>query len=119
MMPHKVVSSLAAFALSQVIAFSAQNAARPKVGLSGQIAAFDIRLKLFELKTQQEVNNQPTLADGITFGTTIGKTDPKARNDIDPIGTSSRPIVNEPARPVPAIRTTVFLTDTTTCKDRK
>jgi hypothetical protein len=118
-MSPKNMSFVATLVLSPVILLSAQDVPRPKVVLSGQIARVDNALKLFELRSQQEVNNQPTLTDGITLGTTIGKTAPGSRNGIDPIESPRRPIVNEPARPVPAIRTTVFLTDTTVCKDGK
>jgi hypothetical protein len=68
------------------------------------------------------VNHQPSLSDGITLGTTIGKTAPGQRGSID----ASQPphpansAVNDRRDPsAPPLRTTVFLTDTTVCRDGK
>jgi hypothetical protein len=106
-----------------------QDTARPKLAIAGQVARVDTVLKSLEVKSQQEVNNQPTLADGITLGTRVGKTAPGQRSSIDPIDTSQpelpanfprRPTVNDRGQsPAPLPRTTVFLTDTTVCKDSK
>jgi hypothetical protein len=108
---------------------AAQDTARPKLTVAGQIARVDSVVKSFELKSQQEVNNQPTLSDGITLGTKIGQTAPGQRGSLDPIDTSQPKLpANFPRRPTatdrggdpgPAVRTTVFLTDTTVCKDGK
>ena len=110
---------------------AAQETSRPKLTVAGQIARVDSVVKSFELKSQQEVRNQPSLSDGITLGTKIGQTAPGQRGSLDPIDTSQSKLpANFPRRPTatdrtdrtePAssIRTTVFLTDTTVCKDGK
>jgi hypothetical protein len=108
---------------------AAQDTARPKLTVVGQIARVDSLVKSLELKSQQEVNNQPSLTDGITLGTKIGQTAPGQRGSLDPINTSQPKLpANFPRRPTatdrtepPAssIRTTVFLMETTVCKDGK
>jgi hypothetical protein len=124
------ISLIVALALSDMpLLRASQDSARPKLTISGQIARVDTVLKSLEVKTQQEVNNQPTLADGITLGTRVGKTAPGQRSSIDPIDTSQpelpanfprRPTVNDRGQsPAPPLRTTVFLIDTTVCKDGK
>jgi hypothetical protein len=107
---------------------AAQDTSRPKLTVAGQIARVDSVVKSFELKSQQEVNNQPTLSDGITLGTKIGQTAPGQRGSLDPIDTSQpklpanfprHPTATDRTEPASSIRTAVFLTDTTVCKDGK
>jgi len=107
---------------------ASQDTSRPKLTVRGQIARMDTVLKSLELKSQQEVNNNPTVADGITLGTKVGRTAPGQRSSTvgDPIDTSQPKLpangpysVNDQGKRFPAVRTAVFLTETTICKDGK
>ncbi len=119
-----------------LLVFAAPEDPRPKVVVVGQIARVDNPAKSFELKSQQEVNNQHDALDNldsVTIGGTIGKRAP-APGSVGPGSPSiegpgrtfpgntpiSRPTTGtDPDRRPPAtIRTTVFLSDSTICKDR-
>ena len=125
----KKISLVVMLVVSPVLLLrAAQETSRPKLTVAGQIARVVSVVKSFELKSQQEVNNQPTLSDGITLGTKIGQTAPGQRGSLDPIDTSQpklpanfprRPAATDRTEPDSSIRTTVFLTDTTVCKDGK
>jgi hypothetical protein len=107
---------------------ASQDTPRPKLVVSGQIARMDSVTKSFELKSQREVNNDATVADGVTLGTKIGRTAPGQGTSVvgDPVDTSQKQLpANGPyslkdlAKRFPAVRTAVFLTETTICKDGK
>jgi hypothetical protein len=125
----KKISLVVMLVVSHVLLLrAAQDTSRPKLTVVGQIVRVDSVVKSFELKSQQEVNNQPTLSDGITLGTKIGQTAPGQRGSLDPIDPSQpklpanfprRPTATDRTEPASSIRTTVFLTDTTVCKDGK
>src|SRR6516165_7571830 len=123
---YKPISLVIMLVLCHVLLLrAAQETSRPKLTVAGQIARVDSVVKSFELKSQQEVNNQPNLSDGITLGTKIGQTAPGQRGSLDPIDTSQSklpanfprsPTATDRTEPASSIRTTVFLTDTTVCK---
>jgi len=104
----------------------------PKLVVVGQISRVDKQTKSFEMKSQQEVNNQSDVfSGGITIGTTIGTSAPAGRAGSgapsldNPARTfpgttpRSRPTAtNDPGRQPPGtFRTMIFVSDTTLCKD--
>jgi hypothetical protein len=112
-----------------LLAMAAQSTSRtPKLVMTGQIERVDTLAKSFEMKSQQEVNNQPAVTDGITIGTTIGKlpptdnrtsTDSPGRTFPDGLPSTRPTFPNDTSRqPRPTIRTRVFIEESTVCKDR-
>jgi hypothetical protein len=128
--PRKSISLAMVLALSHTLLLHAtQDSSRAQLAVAGQVARVDSVAKSVELKSEPAINKKPTLAEGITLGTTIGKTAPGQRSSIDPIDTSEQklpangpnrpPTVNDKGTQVREVRSTVFLTDLTTCKDGK
>ena len=106
-----------------------QPAARPaaKLVAVGEIAKINLSKRSLELKSVQDKGGEPDPASGdVTFGGTIGRfprTTEDSRLPRDP--TSPRDPRQDPFPPDPdrtprigIIRTTVFLTDDTICKER-
>src|SRR5262245_63078257 len=113
------------------VAFEAQQSRQtepPHTAAVGEISRVDKLLKSFELRATDEKVAQPNvLTDGIRIGTKVGNEAPRgsvrpAGLPQDPFDPRSEPSPDEVSRDTRAVsranRTTVFLTESTQCKER-